>query len=707
MKLKLKKAFALLLAVCLIALCAPMAALAEDDPEIPVTGKALQLLQNATAANMPGEQKSNIWFGNYVQSSDGNGGFNIDPIKWRVLDNQQGEMFLLSDRCLDHMPYHRPNIAVTWESSLMRHWLNGYGGNVFDTSFIESAFSAGEIAAIKDTELSNYNPYSSAPGGNNTTDKIFLLSISEVRNYYWYGFEYDTTPSDTRIAVDTDYAAAGGTAEDVGDFGPGEPNWWWLRSPGSEANRAAVVRETGAIAAGGYWVIYSTEGVRPALKLDQNAVLFASSAAGGKQGEGALTEIADYSGNEWKVTVLDSSRHFSVDETSALFIPGETVTLHYDNATVGDNEYVSAILADENGNALYYGKLAQSETAAGAVTISVPTVLSSGTYTLKMFSEKCNDDYQTDFASAFCNISVTVDAQPYLDRLEAFDACKNLYQDIVDMLARPDDSDACTALIAAAKDAIDDLSYDISKTLDENRADVTAVLLQLSSDLTAQREMDAAAQYEEDLWAFNAFKTSQKVVVSAMAQPGDSDACAALISAGKAAVEALDYDKSKTLAENMLDVSAIITQLISNLATQRTADAEAQLAADTAAADAVEAKIDDIGEVAYSDESKEKIDEARAAYNALTAAQKELVSNYETLTAAESRYAELKAAAETPDTPDDPTEPEQPTEPAGPDQPQTEDLCKWCGEPHTGFWGKIVGFWHTIFYFWAHLFRLK
>ena len=52
------------------------------------------------------------------------------------------------------------------------------------------------------------------------------------------------------------------------------------------------------------------------------------------------------------------------------------------------------------------------------------------------------------------------------------------------------------------------------------------------------------------------------------------------------------------------------------------------------------------------------------------------------------------------------TEPstEPPTEP---DQPHRSNLCKWCGEPHTGFWGKIVGIWHTIFYFWVHLFGLR
>ena len=70
------------------------------------------------------------------------------------------------------------------------------------------------------------------------------------------------------------------------------------------------------------------------------------------------------------------------------------------------------------------------------------------------------------------------------------------------------------------------------------------------------------------------------------------------------------------------------------------------------------------------------------------------MTNYGVLTAAEDRYAELKDAAEHPD-PDEPTD--------DPDEPD-ENLCKWCGEPHEGFWGKIVGFFHSVLYFFAHLF---
>ena len=105
--------------------------------------------------------------------------------------------------------------------------------------------------------------------------------------------------------------------------------------------------------------------------------------------------------------------------------------------------------------------------------------------------------------------------------------------------------------------------------------------------------------------------------------------------------------------------------------------------------------IDAIGEVEYTEDCAARIEAARAAYDALTEGQQALVTNYGALTAAEDRYAELKDAAGH----NDPTEPtEDPDEPAG------ENLCKWCGEAHEGFWGKIVGFFHSILYFFAHLF---
>ena len=101
-----------------------------------------------------------------------------------------------------------------------------------------------------------------------------------------------------------------------------------------------------------------------------------------------------------------------------------------------------------------------------------------------------------------------------------------------------------------------------------------------------------------------------------------------------------DSQKALVPAETL----AVLTKAETDYNALKTSADEA--AANQAAADAVIAKINVIGTVSYTTESKTKIDEARTAYDALTSEQKELVTNYSTLTTAESTYSTLKAAAE-------------------------------------------------------------
>lgn len=74
-------------------------ALTVEDTSAPLTGtdKAIQLVTGGTVANITGAQASNIYFGTYQQSAK-DGGYNVDPIKWRVLSNADGKLFLLADQ---------------------------------------------------------------------------------------------------------------------------------------------------------------------------------------------------------------------------------------------------------------------------------------------------------------------------------------------------------------------------------------------------------------------------------------------------------------------------------------------------------------------------------------------------------------------------------------------------------------------------------
>ena len=197
---------------------------------------------------------------------------------------------------------------------------------------------------------------------------------------------------------------------------PAHPNWvdrgWWLRSPGSDKIRLAVVTSDGSVQYSGFSVLifnnYRT--VRPAFKLNMNSVLFASAAVGGKP-DGGLTPIPEYSGNEWKLTLLDSRRNFAVTEKTVSAAPDDTVTLNYKGATRGKNEYISVILADNNG-AQYYGRVAQPTAESGTVEIKIPSDIAPGDYTMKVFSEQYNGDCKTDLASAFADVTLTVESQP-------------------------------------------------------------------------------------------------------------------------------------------------------------------------------------------------------------------------------------------------------------------------------------------------------
>ena len=384
------------------------------------TGKAIQLVDSGTAANIGGGQADNIYFGTYQQSSDGSGGYNTDPIKWRVLKNADGQLFLLSDQNLDVFQYHTEYESVTWEKSTMRSWLNGYGASeniggdngtdYTSDHFIGTAFSEKEQKAIADTTVVNDdNPDHNTEGGNDTTDQIFLLSIEEVQNA-----DYGFTDNSSRIATNTAYVAGGGEIGGNMLHGVGEADYWWLRSPGDLDHRATGVSVDGGVGGYGYSVRIAYLAVRPAFNLDLTSVLFTSAAAGGKTDstvDGNLTEVAAYDGNEWKLTLLDGNRSFTASTSSATTqVQGYsnwTVDVEYSSAQTGSNEYVSAMIVDGSGSVLYYGRVAQNG-VSGTANITIPSGLTPGSYTLKVFSEQYNGDKKTDYASAFEDIDLHV-----------------------------------------------------------------------------------------------------------------------------------------------------------------------------------------------------------------------------------------------------------------------------------------------------------
>lgn len=205
------------------------------------------------------DEMESVTFGRYPQIDiKGN---SKNPIDWLVLDKQGDKVLLLSKYILDCKCYNDADTSVTWEDCSLRKWLN--------ESFYNKAFSEDEKKYIESTTVVNTgNDEFGTSGGNDTTDKVFLLSTSEVEKY----FASDNMHSDNEklSTVGTDYAKNVKNNNDVlyvnssgAWFGGNSP--FWLRSPGNKQNHAARIRVTGYLGDNGINVANKDNGVRPAI----------------------------------------------------------------------------------------------------------------------------------------------------------------------------------------------------------------------------------------------------------------------------------------------------------------------------------------------------------------------------------------------------------------------------------------------------------
>ena len=190
-------------------------------------------------------------FGSYEQDNNISNG--KEAIEWEVLDKNGSALLLISKQTLDCQMYNTSNAAVTWESCSLRKWMNDV--------FLNVAFNTEEQTQIKSTNVSpDKNPKYKTSSGNPTTDKVFLLGITEAKKYF--------ASDRIRRCEPTKYALANGAYE---DNGASDTKWWWLRSPGILQNQAAAVRPDGSFYYPNpvYQKIYY---IRPVLWLDLKEV---------------------------------------------------------------------------------------------------------------------------------------------------------------------------------------------------------------------------------------------------------------------------------------------------------------------------------------------------------------------------------------------------------------------------------------------------
>ena len=370
-----KRILSILLTLCMLLCLVPTGVFAEGET---ATGSAaIQLGTDALSKNVNTATAPTVYFG---QDHEKN------PAAWRVIGydgngvaSAQGDMTLLA--------------AGNMSSGLQ--FADFGASNEYAPSNLKTAIDA--LAKKLTTEENVAVKKRTLTSGGYTGENTDCVAGGQVDNAVFW-------PLSSK--------EANAVKEDLRVVDPEHPTWatsnWWLRSPGYSNHDAATVRGDGSVVYSGN-AINSWWCARPAFNLNSSSVLFTSAAVGGKP-DGGLTPISEYTGNEWKLTLKDSNRNFAVTETTVSGDPGDTVTLHYTGATAGINEYISVILADNSG-AQYYGRVAQPTVENGTVEIKIPSGLAPGSYTLKVFSEQCNGEKKTDYASDFVDIDLTVGYQ--------------------------------------------------------------------------------------------------------------------------------------------------------------------------------------------------------------------------------------------------------------------------------------------------------
>ena len=147
--------------------------------------------------------------------------------------------------------------------------------------------------------------------------------------------------------------------------------------------------------------------VRPAMEMDLSSVLFISAAEHGKVAD-LTTPIAEYAGDEWKLTLHDSDRDDFTAKT--VLVNGSVLEVEYKNAKVGDNEYISAVIKDADGSISRYTRVVQLDGTTngtrGRAAIDLTDIDMTGK-TLCVFNEQFNGDHKTDYAGALREVKLT------------------------------------------------------------------------------------------------------------------------------------------------------------------------------------------------------------------------------------------------------------------------------------------------------------
>ena len=212
--------------------------------------------------------------------------YRFGGIDWKVLDADGDERLLISQDILEERAFNDAFIATSWEKCSLRKYLN----NEFYNNFVPKD----RARIVLHNVINDENPWWDTPGGGDTLDYFWLLSLEEVCGYFGDSLEQlhnrekralarqlkrdywdkEITKFDdlkdlkdfydrSKIYVTDQYSSSR-----MANFRNHGASWWWLRSPGDNSHRAAFVLLGGGVHISGSEACAPYGGVRPALWLN-------------------------------------------------------------------------------------------------------------------------------------------------------------------------------------------------------------------------------------------------------------------------------------------------------------------------------------------------------------------------------------------------------------------------------------------------------
>lgn len=366
--MKRTKILSLVLALCMVfSLMSAVAATGEDAVE--VSGASI-------SAGTDGVQSGSVIL------------YGKDGAQWLVLDglntttDESGLVLIAKDIVEANIAFNAGGLDNSWVNSDAKTW---------NAEYAAATFSAAELAGIADTtKAEEAGSYFGANWSKDalSSEKIFFLSAAEVQDYFGNSIEGLIASCD------------------------GVKDGWWLRSAYTDRGiYGGIVSDAGFV---GYPHVAAAWGARPAFNISSSNVILTSSAVGGKvsgtTGADSLVAVEAGQSDVLKLTVADEAHSgFSASFDAAAQSVGYSswiMPVTYSGAVAGDNEYVSMLICDQLGKAVYYGHIAENS-ASGTVNVNMPVGL-SGKYTVSVFAEQCNGDNNTDFGSALVSADIEI-----------------------------------------------------------------------------------------------------------------------------------------------------------------------------------------------------------------------------------------------------------------------------------------------------------